>query len=69
MARLGVDLAWSEPNPLGVALLSDKGKLIAVAPSCALFLVLTEDNKVDWSARAKPDGKFSEVPLIYKDEK
>ena len=61
MAILGIDPAWSATNPSAVALLSNKGKLIAVAPSYVSFRSLAEGNKVDWSKPAKPDGKIEEV--------
>ena len=61
MAILGVDPAWTAKNPSGVALLSNKGKLIAFAPSYLSFEAFLDGHKVDWSKRAKTGGSVEDV--------
>jgi len=61
MAILGVDPAWTAHNPSGVALLSNKGKLIAVAPSYISFKALSDGHNVDWSKRAKSGDSVENV--------
>jgi predicted RNase H-like nuclease len=54
---LGIDAAWTEHQPSGLALLQGQGegwRSLAVAPSYESFLALAEGTPVDWSAR--PQG-------------
>lgn len=53
-AVLGIDAAWTERNPSGVALIAETDGLwrcMAVAPSYAAFLAATQMQPVDWAAR------------------
>lgn len=58
---LGIDAAWTDHQPSGVALVQQQGqswRCLAVAPSYASFLALAEGFPVDWGARhrgSKPD--------------
>ena len=58
---LGIDAAWTDHQPSGVALMQQQGqswRCLAVAPSYASFLALAEGFPVDWGARhrgSKPD--------------
>lgn len=61
MAVLGIDAAWTSHNPSGVALLSDAGRLIAIAPSYVSFAALAEGDPVDWSRPARPGSSVEEV--------
>ena len=57
-AILGIDAAWSENNPSGVALIRQRREgdyaYIAAAPSCQSFIQFANGEDVDWSA--KPAG-------------
>jgi predicted RNase H-like nuclease len=63
LAVLGVDAAWTEKSPSGVALVScDSGKweCVALAPSYAQFLTFTKGREIDWNevpsgGQAPPD--------------
>ena len=61
MSILGVDAAWTVNNPSGVALLSNEGSLIAVAPSYVSFVALAERNEIDWSKKATPGGSIETI--------
>ena len=61
MSILGVDAAWTVNNPSGVALLSNEGSLIAVAPSYVSFVALAEGNEIDWSKKATPGGSIQTI--------
>jgi predicted RNase H-like nuclease len=53
---LGIDAAWTEKEPSGVALLEGspgEWRCVAVAPSYDSFLSLAEGVSVDWSIKAK----------------
>jgi predicted RNase H-like nuclease len=53
---LGIDAAWTEKEPSGVALLegSPEGwRCVAVAPSYDSFLSLAEGTPVDWTSKAR----------------
>jgi len=58
---LGIDAAWTDHQPSGVALVQQQGerwRCRAVTPSYASFLALAEGFPVDWGARqrgSKPD--------------
>jgi len=58
---LGIDAAWTDHQPSGVALVQQQGqcwRCLAVAPSYASFLAHAEGFPVDWGARhrdSKPD--------------
>lgn len=54
VAVLGIDAAWTEYQPSGMALLSSfKGawNCVAVTPSYATFMNLTQGGSVDWGKR------------------
>ena len=54
-AILGIDAAWTEHEPSGVALLvgdGDRWSCVAVAPSYESFIALAHGTPVTWSARA-----------------
>lgn len=54
---LGIDAAWSEKAPSGVALVRQSGErcsCLGLAPSYEAFLCLAQGQAVDWSA--KPTG-------------
>ncbi len=61
---LGIDAAWTENEPSGVALVSghaDRWRCLAVAPSYAAFLRLARGNPVDWAASVEagvPDARL-----------
>ncbi len=51
---LGIDAAWTDRNPSGVALIAEtaeRWRCVAVAPSYHAFLALADGTPVDWSAR------------------
>lgn len=53
---LGIDAAWTEKEPSGVALIEGSPggwRCLAVAPSYDTFLGLAEGAAVDWSAKSK----------------
>ncbi len=53
---LGIDAAWTEKEPSGVALLegSPEGwRCVAVAPSYDSFLSFAEGTPVDWTAKSR----------------
>jgi predicted RNase H-like nuclease len=53
---LGIDAAWTEKEPSGVALLEeDPGgwRCVAVAPNYDTFLTLAEGDPVDWSIKSR----------------
>lgn len=61
MAVLGIDAAWTSKNPSGVALLSDAGRLIAIAPSYISFAALADGDPIDWSRPARSGSGIEEV--------
>jgi predicted RNase H-like nuclease len=53
-AILGIDAAWTEKQPSGVALIAKQNgrwTVCAVAPSYAAFIALSRGTPVDWNAR------------------
>jgi predicted RNase H-like nuclease len=53
---LGIDAAWTEKEPSGVALLDDSSqgwRCVAIAPSYDSFLSLAEGVPVDWSIKSR----------------
>jgi predicted RNase H-like nuclease len=64
---LGIDAAWSDHNPSGVALVAkqEEGtwRCLAVAPSYASFLRLADGKPVEWSAR--PAGEVPDVGGLF----
>jgi predicted RNase H-like nuclease len=61
VAILGIDAAWTNHNPSGVALLSDTGSLIAFAPSYTSFVALADGDLVDWTRPSRPGSSIEEV--------
>jgi len=52
-AILGIDAAWTETEPSGVALITEHGnswRCVGLAPSYDTFIALTNGKPVDWSA-------------------
>jgi predicted RNase H-like nuclease len=53
---LGIDAAWTEKEPSGVALIEDSQggwRCVAVTPSNDSFLALAEGTSVDWNAKSR----------------
>lgn len=53
-AILGIDAAWTESHPSGVALVQDNGarwKCIAVAPSYAAFIAAGKGSRINWESK------------------
>jgi hypothetical protein len=53
---LGIDAAWTEKEPSGMALLESSQvgwRCVAVTPSYGSFLALAEGTPVDWDAKTK----------------
>ena len=67
-AVLGIDAAWAEGNPSGVALIRQpkvgQWECIAVAPSYESFLQLAEGNDVNWEAR--PIGGLPDLERLLE---
>lgn len=67
-AVLGIDAAWSEANPSGVALIRQlqhgTWECVAVAPSYEAFLQLAEGKNVNWEAT--PVGGLPEPGRLLK---
>lgn len=56
VAVLGIDAAWTEKEPSGVALLAGslgEWRCVAVAPSYGSFLSLAEGTSVDWTLKVR----------------
>ena len=66
---LGIDAAWTETKPSGVALAKEEKagwRCIAVAPSYSEFVALSEKIPVDWSRREPPCGSKPNVRLVLE---
>jgi predicted RNase H-like nuclease len=53
---LGIDAAWTEKEPSGVALIEDSQggwRCVAVTPSYGSFLALAEGTPVDWTTKTR----------------
>ena len=61
MSILGIDAAWTNKNPSGIALLSVKGKLVTVAPSFASFCGVSRKEVIDWYRPANAGGSLLDV--------
>lgn len=64
---LGIDAAWTEGQPSGVALIQGMGskwKCLAIAPSYIDFLNLSQGIPVDWNQ--KPKGSLPDVDALLK---
>src|SRR5262249_27846237 len=62
---LGIDAAWTENQPSGVALVREAGpgwKCVGVAPSYSSFLALADGIPVDWSV--KPKGTLLQADAL-----
>jgi predicted RNase H-like nuclease len=68
---LGIDAAWTEKEPSGVALLEGSPgdwRCVAVAPNYDSFLTLAEGVPVDWSIKSR--GAIPDVgPLLAAEKK
>jgi predicted RNase H-like nuclease len=74
LAVLGVDAAWTEKNPSGVALVSfanGKWECVALAPSYAQFLAFSKGIKIDWNevpsgGQAAPDELLNGCRMLLQ---
>ena len=65
-AVLGIDAAWTERQPSGVALVRrdrSRWRVVCVAPSCASFVAASRGAPVDWLAKRVP-GSRPDVPAL-----
>jgi predicted RNase H-like nuclease len=64
---LGIDAAWTEKHPSGVALVQETAggwRCVAVAPSYSSFLALADGVPIDWSF--KPTASFLRADALIK---
>jgi len=67
-AVLGIDAAWTEREPSGVALIQGEGdgwRAVAVAPSYEAFVAVSRGTPVDWQA-GRFAGSQPNIPELLK---
>jgi predicted RNase H-like nuclease len=64
---LGIDAAWTEKEPSGVALIVSEPsgwRCVGVAPSCDSFLALAQGNPINWNAPKYPGSAPDALRLL-----
>ena len=64
---LGIDAAWTEKEPSGVALIEDSQggwRCVTVTPSYSSFLALAEGTPVDWTTKTR--GALPDVGRLVR---